>query len=84
MGLAIGFGTKISTMSSNRLRLLGALVLSSFVTAVPTPETSIAVADDNHWVTTWTSMPQEVEQSNLPPSPFVRRVFAHTSKFNYN
>ncbi|KAB5566043.1 SGNH hydrolase-type esterase domain-containing protein [Coniochaeta sp. 2T2.1] len=31
---------------------------------------SSAVADDeNHWVATWTSMPQEVEQSNLPPSP---------------
>lgn len=27
--------------------------------------------DDYHWVATWTSMPQEVEQSNLPPSPFV-------------
>lgn len=32
---------------------------------------SHAVAeDDNHWVSTWTSMPQEVESSNLPPSPF--------------
>lgn len=26
---------------------------------------------DYHWVDTWTSMPQLVEQSNLPPSPFV-------------
>jgi hypothetical protein len=25
-----------------------------------------------HWVDTWTSMPQLVEQSNLPPSQFVR------------
>ncbi|KAI0425715.1 SGNH hydrolase-type esterase domain-containing protein [Xylaria sp. FL1042] len=25
---------------------------------------------DSHWVATWTSMPQLVEQSNLPPSPF--------------
>ncbi|KAI1267919.1 SGNH hydrolase-type esterase domain-containing protein [Xylariaceae sp. FL1019] len=25
---------------------------------------------DNYWVATWTSMPQLVEQSNLPPSPF--------------
>ncbi|GAP91470.1 putative lipolytic enzyme [Rosellinia necatrix] len=25
---------------------------------------------DSHWVTTWASMPQLVEQSNLPPSPF--------------
>ncbi|KAF7523774.1 hypothetical protein G7054_g11645 [Neopestalotiopsis clavispora] len=26
--------------------------------------------DANHWVASWTSMPQLVEQSNLPPSPF--------------
>lgn len=26
--------------------------------------------DGSHWVATWTSMPQEVESSNLPPSPF--------------
>ncbi|KAI0855470.1 SGNH hydrolase-type esterase domain-containing protein [Xylaria cubensis] len=25
---------------------------------------------DSHWVATWTSMPQLVEQNNLPPSPF--------------
>ncbi|KAI1270833.1 SGNH hydrolase-type esterase domain-containing protein [Xylaria sp. FL0933] len=25
---------------------------------------------DSHWVATWTSMPQLVEQSNLPPSPY--------------
>ncbi|KAI0204423.1 SGNH hydrolase-type esterase domain-containing protein [Astrocystis sublimbata] len=25
---------------------------------------------DNHWVATWTSMPQLVEPDNLPPSPF--------------
>jgi hypothetical protein len=28
--------------------------------------------DGSHWVDTWTSMPQLVEQSNMPPSPFVR------------
>ncbi|KAK3374215.1 SGNH hydrolase-type esterase domain-containing protein [Lasiosphaeria ovina] len=27
-------------------------------------------ADDNHWVATWTSMPQLVESSNMPPSPY--------------
>ena len=49
------------------------LLLLGLVVAVPTTETGLAPADDdNHWVTTWTSMPQEVEQSNLPPSPFVR------------
>jgi len=26
---------------------------------------------DNHWVDTWTSMPQLVEPANLPPAPFV-------------
>ncbi|ORX98444.1 lipolytic enzyme [Clohesyomyces aquaticus] len=26
--------------------------------------------DGNHWVDTWTSMPQLVESSNMPPSPF--------------
>ncbi|KAK4122224.1 SGNH hydrolase, partial [Parathielavia appendiculata] len=30
-----------------------------------------ARADDGwHWVATWTSMPQLVEQNNMPPSPF--------------
>ncbi|KAF9526189.1 SGNH hydrolase-type esterase domain-containing protein [Crepidotus variabilis] len=27
--------------------------------------------DDYHWVDTWTNMPQLVEDSNMPPSPFV-------------
>ena len=46
--------------------------------AVPQVEASArsVAADDNHWVTTWTSMPQEVEQSNLPPSPFVCLLFS--------
>lgn len=48
------------------------LLLSASAIAAPAPETAIALADDYHWVPTWTSMPQEVEQSNLPPSPFVR------------
>lgn len=30
-----------------------------------------AADEDYHWVATWTSMPQLVEQSNMPPSPFV-------------
>ncbi|KAK3951730.1 SGNH hydrolase-type esterase domain-containing protein [Pseudoneurospora amorphoporcata] len=29
-----------------------------------------AAADDYHWVASWTSMPQLVESSNMPPSPF--------------
>jgi hypothetical protein len=27
--------------------------------------------NSNHWVATWTSMPQIVEPNNLPPTPFV-------------
>jgi hypothetical protein len=31
--------------------------------------------DGFHWVNTWTSMPQLVESSNMPPSPFVRVTY---------
>ncbi len=53
------------------------LLLSQQTVAVPTPELGCDVvskrADENyHWVATWTSMPQLVESSNMPPSPFVR------------
>jgi len=27
--------------------------------------------DGMHWINTWTSMPQLVEASNMPPAPFV-------------
>jgi hypothetical protein len=51
------------------------LFLAAQVLALATPPVvgvaRSAADDDNHWVATWTSMPQEVEQSNLPPSPFV-------------
>lgn len=33
--------------------------------------------DGYHWVDTWTSMPQLVESSNMPPSPFVSRLPSH-------
>jgi hypothetical protein len=33
--------------------------------------------DGFHWINTWTSMPQLVESSNMPPSPFVRISFKH-------
>ncbi|ERT01051.1 hypothetical protein HMPREF1624_02288 [Sporothrix schenckii ATCC 58251] len=45
--------------------LLPLLLLGNPVRAVPTLE-----ADEGHWVDTWTSMPQLVEQSNMPPSAF--------------
>ncbi|KXH33361.1 hypothetical protein CSIM01_03275 [Colletotrichum simmondsii] len=38
--------------------------------AIPTDGNLYERQDDNHWVVTWTSMPQEVEPSNLPPSPY--------------
>jgi hypothetical protein len=31
--------------------------------------------DGFHWVNTWTSMPQLVESSNMPPSPFVCIIY---------
>ncbi|KAK4031783.1 SGNH hydrolase-type esterase domain-containing protein [Parachaetomium inaequale] len=54
------------------------LLLSHRALAVPTPgdaelnRDGLAprADDDWHWVATWTSMPQLVEQSNMPPSPF--------------
>lgn len=52
-----------------------ALFFSTYALAAPAPGIAVARADDdNHWVPTWTSMPQEVEQNNLPPSPFVSRI----------
>jgi hypothetical protein len=66
-------GKASSAPMSKMLGLLFLLLLSTFGSAIPYPETAIALADeDSHWVPTWTSMQQEVEQSNLPPSPFVR------------
>jgi hypothetical protein len=54
--------------------LLGTIWLS-----LPAASSPIAAVRDlearqtngSHWVDTWTSMPQLVEQANLPPSPFV-------------
>ncbi|KAI2621367.1 SGNH hydrolase-type esterase domain-containing protein [Xylaria nigripes] len=40
------------------------LLSSTYVVAAPSK------AEDKHWVATWTSMPQLVEQANLPPAPF--------------
>ncbi|CAK7215988.1 hypothetical protein SBRCBS47491_002678 [Sporothrix bragantina] len=62
-----------STLSS---LLLPLLLLGSKVSAAPASAAAIvsaaieARADDSHWVDTWTSMPQLVEQSNMPPSAF--------------
>jgi hypothetical protein len=33
---------------------------------------AIKQQDASHWINTWTSMPQLVEASNMPPSEFVR------------
>ncbi|KAH8201443.1 hypothetical protein TruAng_004367 [Truncatella angustata] len=59
-----------------RLRSLGGvilclLLLSQCSHALPTDVSRLEERqDDSQWVATWTSMPQLVEQSNLPPSPF--------------
>ncbi|EPE28153.1 SGNH hydrolase [Glarea lozoyensis ATCC 20868] len=44
----------------------GALCTSVGANAIPLSTRQ----DTNHWVTSWTSMPQLVEPDNLPPSPF--------------
>lgn len=51
---------------------LVSVVLTAFA-LVPTPSSARALdqrQDENHWVTTWTSMPQLVESNNMPPSQF--------------
>jgi hypothetical protein len=40
--------------------------------------------DGFHWVNTWTSMPQLVESSNMPPSPFVRLLECYTFQTSTN
>ncbi|KAK4445730.1 SGNH hydrolase-type esterase domain-containing protein, partial [Podospora aff. communis PSN243] len=53
-----------------------ALLLSSWTSAAPSSIDDVLdlltprQAEDNHWVATWTSMPQLVESNNMPPSPF--------------
>lgn len=39
--------------------------------AIPNAKTLAERQTGYKWVDTWTSMPQLVEQANLPPSPFV-------------
>lgn len=41
------------------------------VTLALDPDYLQARQDDAHWVASWTSMPQLVEQNNLPPASFV-------------
>lgn len=54
--------------------ILLAIVWAASALAIPTGEGLRERQDDNQWVVTWTSMPQEVEPGNLPPSPFVRSI----------
>lgn len=54
------------------LRLvLGASAITTWTAALPVGLNLQPRQDDGHWVDTWTSMPQLVEQSNMPPSSFV-------------
>jgi hypothetical protein len=56
------------------------LLLAPSTIAIPTPGDAELKLDARdpvpynhwHWVATWTSMPQLVESSNMPPSGFVR------------
>lgn len=55
---------------------LVSVVLTAFA-LIPTPSNARALnqrQDENHWVTTWTSMPQLVESNNMPPSQFVSEL----------
>jgi len=55
-----------------------ALLFSSWAFASPTSFDEkrdilsvLQAREGEKWVATWTSMPQLVEQNNMPPSPFV-------------
>jgi GDSL-like lipase/acylhydrolase family protein len=50
------------------------LAASSAAVAVsgPTPHETVRGADLDHWVSTWTSMPQLTEAANLPPAPYTQ------------
>ncbi|KAF6829219.1 lipolytic enzyme [Colletotrichum musicola] len=51
-------------------QVLLALHWASFAFSIPTTELLNSRKDNNHWVVTWTSVPQEVDDGNLPPPPF--------------
>ncbi|KAK4173807.1 SGNH hydrolase-type esterase domain-containing protein [Triangularia setosa] len=63
-------------MFSSWARIAPSLLLLSaqWASAIPTAELDERELDarqeDNHWVATWTSMPQLVEPNNMPPSQF--------------
>ncbi|KAI0401069.1 SGNH hydrolase-type esterase domain-containing protein [Xylaria palmicola] len=63
-------------LGSPRLKLLSSLACLLWTRCVIGSPTCAgkpghqAQDEDYHWVSTWTSMPQLVEQNNLPPSPF--------------
>ncbi|KAI1493459.1 lipolytic enzyme [Biscogniauxia mediterranea] len=47
------------------------LLWLSCILAAPIKHSSLKLRqEDGHWVATWTAMPQLVEPSNMPPSPF--------------
>ncbi|GKT64215.1 lipolytic enzyme [Colletotrichum tofieldiae] len=56
------------------LSFVNLLLWATFALSIPTRENIQERQDDNHWVATWTSMPQEVEPENLPPSPYSGRT----------
>lgn len=60
--------TKLKLLSAAACLLWGTCVVGS---PLDTEKLKQRQDADSHWVATWTSMPQLVEQNNLPPSPFV-------------
>lgn len=70
---------------------LCSVLLSTLCLSFPAASSPIAVLTDlvarqtngsDHWVDTWTSMPQLVETANLPPSPFVSFQARHPCPTN--
>ncbi|KAI0594944.1 lipolytic enzyme [Biscogniauxia sp. FL1348] len=58
-------------LSRNFTLVTSCLLWLSCVLAAPIKRSSLDQRqEDGHWVATWTSMPQLVEPSNMPPSPF--------------
>jgi len=74
--------TKVTMLHPTKWGITALLLLSRWTVALPassdalSPSADIqarqATDEDNHWVVTWTSMPQLVEPNNMPPSPYVR------------
>ncbi|KAF2841529.1 hypothetical protein M501DRAFT_970115 [Patellaria atrata CBS 101060] len=66
--LGLNFQTLVSSFLA--LSLLSSTVSTAAIDVRELLQHRQANGSELHWVDTWTSMPQLVEQNNLPPSPF--------------